>query len=163
MNPLPARVPRPRASARGFSLLEIMIAVTIIGLLLTIAIPAFTRIRQRSLNTRFVSDLRTFTQAFESYAVLNGAWPPAASAGAVPTGMTDDDFKTGAWSVSRNSVGGRWNWDRDSFGAIAAITVDNVTATDAQMALIDAQIDDGNLSAGLFQKNSGRFVYALAQ
>lgn len=162
MNSLPSSAPSRHRAARGFSLLEIMIAVVIIGLLLAIAIPAFTRIRQRSLNTRFVSDLRTFTQAFESYAVLHGAWPPSATAGVVPTGMTDDDLKSGAWTVSRNSVGGRWNWDLNGFGVTAAITTDNVTATDAQMALIDAQIDDGDLTSGLFQKNGGRFVYALA-
>lgn len=161
MNPSTSSAP-PRRSARGFSLIEIMIAVVIIGLLVTIAVPAFVKIRQRSLNARFVSDLRVFAQAFESYAALNGSWPASTGPGAMPTGMTEDDLKSGAWTTTRNSVGGRWSWDVGSFGVTAAITTENVTATDAQMAQIDAQIDDGQLNSGLFQKNSGRFVFALA-
>jgi prepilin-type N-terminal cleavage/methylation domain-containing protein len=153
----------PPGRSAGFTLVEIMIVVVIIGLLAAMAIPAFGRIREKSQRARFVSDLRTFAQAFETYCAQNGAWPPNAGTGVVPTGMTSADFKISAWTTPKNSVGGRWNWDVNNFGAVAAISTTNVTVSDAQMTLIDKQIDDGDLDTGLFQKNSGRFVYALAQ
>jgi hypothetical protein len=75
--------------------------------------------------------------------------------------MTAQDIKIAAWTTQKNSLGGRWNWDQNNFGAIAAISTTNVTASDAQMLMIDRQIDDGDLTTGMFQKNGSRFVYML--
>lgn len=152
--------PRRRA---GFTLVEIMIVVVIIGLLAALAIPAFARVRQASHNARFISDLRTFTQAFETYIAQEGSWPPNAGTGIVPTGMSAADFNVSAWTTQKNSVGGRWNWDRNNSGVAAAVATTNVTATDEQMTAIDAKIDDGDLSTGLFRKVGARFIYILEE
>jgi hypothetical protein len=101
-------------------------------------------------------------QGFETYALKNGGWPPNAGTGAVPTGMSGE-IKDTAWTTLRNSVGGRWNWDRNLNGFAAAISCVGVTASDAQMMLVDAKIDDGDLTTGLFQKAAGRFVYVIEQ
>lgn len=151
--------PPPRHRA-GFTLVEIMIVVVIIGLLATMAIPMFGRVREHTQNSRFISDLRTFAQAFETYAMKNGDWPPTAGTGVVPAGMSGE-LRDSAWNTPKNSVGGRWNWDRNNYGGAAVISTTNVTASDAQMALIDAMIDDGDLSTGNFQKVSSRFAYIL--
>jgi prepilin-type N-terminal cleavage/methylation domain-containing protein len=151
----------PPARRAGFTLVEIMIVVVLIGLLCMMAIPALNRVREKSQRTRFISDLRTFSQAFETYNMQNGVWPPNAGTGVLPTGMTAQDIKVAAWTTQKNSLGGRWNWDQNNFGAIAAISTTNVTASDATMLKIDRQIDDGDLTSGMFQKNGTRFVYML--
>ncbi len=151
--------PKPRRRG-GFTLVEIMIVVTIIGLLATLALPALTRSRIASQNARFISDLRTFAQGFETFATETGNWPPNAGTGVVPVGMTGS-FRDAAWTTAKNSIGGRWNWDRNNFGGAAVISVANATASDAQMSLVDAKIDDGDLGAGQFQKVGGRFCYIL--
>ena len=151
-----------RSNRAGFTLVEIMIVVVIIGLLAALAIPAFQRVRENAQSTRFISDLRTFAQAFETYAMKNGGWPPNAGTGVVPTGMSGE-LKDAAWTTAKNSGGGRWNWDRNNYGGAAVISAANVTASDAQMTAIDAKIDDGDLTTGRFQKVSGRFCYILEE
>lgn len=152
----PCAIPRTR---RAFTLVEIMIVVTIIGLLCLIALPAANRVRHAAQNSRFVSDLRTFAQAFDSFAATNGGWPPNAGSGVVPVGMSGL-LRDGTWS-STNSVGGRWNWDYNNFGVTAGISTTNVTAPDSQMEEIDAKLDDGDLTTGLFRKVGTRFVFTL--
>jgi hypothetical protein len=125
------------------------------------AIPAMNRVREKSQRARFISDLRTFSAAFENYNLQNGVWPPNAGNGVLPVGMTSGDIKVASWTTQKNSVGGRWNWDQNNFGAVAAISTTNVTASDAFMLKVDRLIDDGDLETGMFQKNSGRFVYML--
>ena len=158
MKTLHPRPPRPRRAA--FTLVEIMIVVVIIGLLAAMALPAFKRVQQASQNSRFISDLRTFAQGFETYATKNGSWPANAGAGVVPAGMSGE-IKDSAWTVGKNSVGGRWNWDFNNSGFTASISCVNVTVSDAQMTAIDAKIDDGDLSSGNFQKVGTRFMYIL--
>lgn len=146
---------------RAFTLVEIMIVVVIIGLLAAIALPASMRVRQAAQNSRYASDLRTFAQAFETFSSTNGGWPPNAGSGVVPVGMSGI-LRDGTWGAV-NSVGGRWNWDYNNFGVTAAISSTGVTASDQQMAAVDALIDDGDLATGLFQKISTRFVFVLQE
>lgn len=56
---------------QGFTLLEIMIVVSIIGLLATIAIPNYIRARQRSQAVQVMSDLRTLDAAVQLYVIEN--------------------------------------------------------------------------------------------
>lgn len=150
--------PRRRRDA-GFNLIEMVIVTVIIGMLAVLAMPALQKTRLASQNSRFVSDLRVFAQAFESYSVVNGGWPPNSGSGVVPAGMAGD-FRASSWTGA-NSIGGRWNWDFNMSGVTAAIATTGVTATDAQMVVIDRRIDDGDLTTGLFQKVGTRFIYVL--
>lgn len=133
--------------------------VVIIGLLAALAIPAMQRVRRRAQNSRFVSDLRTFSQAFETYAMEHGDWPANAGSGVVPAALTDQ-ISSMSW-VAVNSLGGRWNWDAYRLGIKAGIATTGVTATPEQMAAIDKMIDDGDLTTGRFRAFSGRYVLVL--
>ena len=153
-------VARKTACRRGFTLVEIMVTVVIIGLLATLAIPIAVRVQHRARNSRFASDIRTFEQAFETYAMTRGVWPPDANRAVVPTGMSGE-LRDAMWT-SRNSLSGLWDWDYRQNGHTAAISAVEVTVDDDEMREIDAMIDDGNLSTGNFVKiGSDRYSYIL--
>lgn len=55
----------------GFTLVEIMIVVSIIALLAAIAVPGFLRARKRSQASRIINDLRLIDSAVDQYAIEN--------------------------------------------------------------------------------------------
>lgn len=60
-------------TVKGFTLVEIMIVVVIIGLLASMAIPAFNVVRARSQDTTVTSNLRQIASAAEMYFMYEGA------------------------------------------------------------------------------------------
>ena len=60
---------RARASERGFTLIELIIVMAIIGILVVIAIPNYTRAVQRAKEAVLKEDLHTMRTAIDSYTV----------------------------------------------------------------------------------------------
>ena len=58
--------------SRGFTLVEIMIVVVIIGLLATMAIPAFQKVRQSSQDKAVLNNARQLSAASDQYYLENG-------------------------------------------------------------------------------------------
>ena len=52
---------------KGFTLIELMIVIAIIGILAAIAIPQFATYRAKSYNSASVSDARNMRTDFEAY------------------------------------------------------------------------------------------------
>jgi general secretion pathway protein G len=69
----------------GFSLIELLIVIAIIGILAAIAIPNLLNALQRGKQKRTMSDMRALATAIEAYAVDNSQYPVATSC---PTGVT---------------------------------------------------------------------------
>ncbi len=61
-----------RRSNTGFTLVEIMIVVVIIGLLAAMAIPAFQKVRQSSQDKTILNNARQLAAAADQYYLENG-------------------------------------------------------------------------------------------
>jgi prepilin-type N-terminal cleavage/methylation domain-containing protein len=150
---------------RGFTLIEIMVVVVIIGLLAALGIPAFRRAQRASQNTRVVNDFRVFAQAFEIYNTQNGGWPDSAAPGVLPSLPVSiaDTLRAASWTV-QTTIGGQWQWDNAlSSSGDAGICITGFTCTDEQLAEVDAKMDDGNLATGRLKKAAPtRVIYVLA-
>ena len=137
----------------GFTLVEIMIVVSIIALLVLMALPSFLRARETAQNAKLINGLCVATDAFSMYAIEHNAYPADVNRGVVPAGM-DLYFGPTFDFTAKTPVGGNWDWDYQQFGFTAGVSVVGSGVGDARMKEIDAKIDDGNLNTGGFQSTA---------
>lgn len=66
---------RMRRNQKGFTLIELMIVIAIIGILAAVAIPQFAKYRQNAFNASAQSDLRNAKSSLEAYFSENFVYP----------------------------------------------------------------------------------------
>src|ERR1700736_1999682 len=145
----------------AFTLVEIMIVVSIIALLAMMALPGFLRAREQAQDAKFINALRIATGAFEMYNMEHSAYPPDVNRGVVPAGMALYFGPTLDWTKP-TPIGGNWDWDYQQFGFTAGVSIVGSGADTTRMSEIDAKIDDGDLSTGGFQNTAAdRYTFII--
>jgi type IV pilus assembly protein PilA len=86
---------------KGFTLIELIVVIAIIGILAAIIIPQFTGFQEKSREKAAVSEAKSIATATDAYFAEEGAWPDAdtdiasyitiAGLGALTYDVDDDD------------------------------------------------------------------------
>jgi len=71
----------------GFSLIELLVAVSIVGILAGLAIPNMRNVTFRARATAVYGDLNTIRQATLDYNADLNSWPPNEVSGTIPAGL----------------------------------------------------------------------------
>jgi type IV pilus assembly protein PilA len=71
----------------GFTLVEVLLVMIIIGVLAAIAIPLYLSQRQKGYDTSVKSDLRTYSRELETYSTDRASYPPVTEFGQASGGV----------------------------------------------------------------------------
>ena len=98
------------ARSRGFTLIEMLMVVVIIGILVTVMIPRYASTKEKARVTAMKSDLRNLASAEESYYYDYASY--TTSLAAMPTYQTSpgvtvtvNEATMGGWSATSASTG----------------------------------------------------------
>jgi prepilin-type N-terminal cleavage/methylation domain-containing protein len=146
----------------GFSLLEIMIVVVILGLLGAMGIIAFQHNRNRVMASALGADLRVYRDAVDQCLMDTGQYNLGAPAGQL-SDLLKPYIRLGNWT-SPTPVGGKWVVDSQLDGISLSVGVEGFTASSVAIELADRLFDDGNLTTGRMRLiGSGKLIYIVEE
>ena len=147
-------------ASQGFTLLEVLIVVVLLGVLASIVIASFQNSEKETGNTVFAHDVRVAADGFQMFNLRNGGvFPADRGPGVIPAGMSDYLGRM-KWS-EQTPIGGMWDWDNGVFGITAAMSVHMPDRTPLEMLEVDKIIDDGDLITGNFRIRAAGYMLVI--
>lgn len=97
----------------GFTFIELLMVVTIIGILASVAIPKYRTVKRRAMATQIAGDFDVVRLAAMSFQADSGYFPPETAPGTMPAAMqkylpTNFDFQKQDWTIDYE------NWETNA-------------------------------------------------
>jgi len=157
-----------RNHKHGFTLVELAVVASIIGILAALALPAFQRSRDNARIGALEHDLRLYEQEFDTFELDNGFYPGSVSTpGVQPVGM--ENRMSSAWKLP-SPIGGAYRWvytteedpaDRSAYIDIVHSGQYPIAIDPGRLQDIDEDIDDGDASTGNLRLNGQNLRFYL--
>ncbi|MEM7405125.1 MAG: prepilin-type N-terminal cleavage/methylation domain-containing protein [Pseudomonadota bacterium] len=146
---------------RGFTLIELMMTVAIIGILASIAIPAYSDYTTRARLTETAVQLGHWGREFSRWAAMEGGFPNDSHIVLPPEAASDLAIDNATW-LAETAVGGNWNYEGPDQYPYTGIAILGATEPVRTIQMLDKILDDGNLTSGKFrQTDNGRYTYII--
>jgi general secretion pathway protein G len=111
----------PRAGNRGFTLIEMLVVISMILILLSIALPMYNRSIQHSRETRLLSDLKVLNGAVDSYS-LDKSHAPQSLDDLVQAGylksIPNDITGSNTWAPEAEDPQNAWDPNQTGIGSV---------------------------------------------
>jgi prepilin-type N-terminal cleavage/methylation domain-containing protein len=116
---------RPRTARQGFTLVELLIVISIVAILAAWALPAYTGLISRARAARALGEINTVKTAAFMYQATSGVWPADVNRGIVPPEL--EPYLGDGYSFVRDHYLLDWdNWTGsggNSTGVLVGISV----------------------------------------
>ena len=150
-------------SCKGFTLIETMVVIAVIGILAAIAIPNYISYRKKANIANAISDLKKFEQGFIAYAIDEGGFPNDSHLVLPDQPKMANYINPADWGRT-TPMGGTYNWEGPDNYPYAGISIFEGTAAEKDLKLLDRMFDDGDLTQGKFRQTpNGRYTYIIAE
>jgi len=138
---------------RAFSIIELMVVVTVIGIFALLGIPGIRMAADRTEATATANDIRVFTEAVEFFSTAEGTYPSSMTYTRMP-----DEIASYLPPLWKN---GGYSWFYVNTNDFTYIYVYNLNFTAEQAIRLDSIIDDGNIATGYLRMayNGSGLIY----
>jgi type IV pilus assembly protein PilA len=146
---------------KGFTLIEVMIVIAIIGILAAIAIPNFIAYRKKAKIASVAANIKNFEKGFMAYAIAESEFPNDSHIVLPDLPKMANYINPADWAQT-TPLGGTYNWEGPNNYPYAGISIFEATAPQEDLRILDSMLDNGDLSQGKFRQTpNGRYTYII--